>query len=310
MTVGETERMAPAEARPTPQDIRTVSVIVPHLDDYDNLDACLTLLGEQTFPSDRTEIIIADNGSSRGLDALRELVGKRGRVVGVTERGAGPARNAGVRASLGEALAFIDSDCRPDRRWLEEGLAGLRFSDIVGGRVDVLVGDERRMTAAEAFESVFAFQNERYVKRRGFTVTASMFVSRSAFDAVGPFENGVPEDIDWCRRARAKGYRIGFAPRSIVGHPARRTMDELERKWRRLTLEWFTAATRDGRGRALMMLHEWGGLLAIAPGALALITTGRLSGGRDRILAIGALTRIRAYRFMVAHRAILGLGER
>ena len=91
--------MAPAEARPTPQDIRTVSVIVPHLDDYDNLDACLTLLGEQTFPSDRTEIIIADNGSSRGLDALRELVGARGRVVEVKERGAGPARNAGVRAS-------------------------------------------------------------------------------------------------------------------------------------------------------------------------------------------------------------------
>ena len=123
---------------------------------------------------------------------MRELVGARGRVVEVTERGAGPARNAGVRASRGEVLAFIDSDCRPDRRWLEEGLAGLRFSDFVGGRVDVLVEDPRRMTAVEAFESVFAFQNERYVKRRGFTVTASMFVSRSAFDAVGPFENGVP----------------------------------------------------------------------------------------------------------------------
>ncbi|HXE26145.1 MAG TPA: glycosyltransferase [Roseiarcus sp.] len=310
MTAGETEPTAPAEAGGPPPDIKTVSVIVPHLDDYDNLDACLALLGEQTFPKDRTEIIIADNGSSRGPDALRELVGARGRIVEVEERGAGPARNAGVRASRGEALAFLDSDCRPDRRWLEEGLAGLRFSDFVGGRVDVLVGDKRRMTAAEAFESVFAFQNERYVKRRGFTVTASMFVPRSVFDAVGPFENGVPEDIDWCRRARAKGYRIGFAPRSIVEHPARRTMDELERKWRRLTLEWFTAARREGKGRAPMMAHEWGGLLAIAPGALALLTTRRLSGARDRILAIGVLARIRAYRFMVAHRAILGSAEK
>jgi GT2 family glycosyltransferase len=310
MTVGETEPTTPAEAGATPPSIKTVSVIVPHLDDYDNLDACLTLLGEQTFPSDRTEIIIADNGSSRGLDALRELVGARGLIVEVKERGAGPARNAGVRASRGEALAFIDSDCKPDRHWLEEGLAGLRFSDFVGGRVDVLVEDPRRMTAAEAFESVFAFQNERYVKRRKFTVTASMFVPRSVFDTVGPFENGVPEDIDWCRRARLKGYRIGFAPRSVVGHPARRTMDELERKWRRLTLEWFAAASRDGKGRAPMMLHEWGVLLAIAPGALAIMTTRRLSGARDRILAIGALARIRAYRFMVAHRAILGLAEK
>jgi GT2 family glycosyltransferase len=310
MTVGETEGMAGAEVGGAPLSIGTVSVIVPHLDDYDNLDACLTLLGEQTFPSSRTEIIVADNGSSRGLDALRELVGARGRIVEVAERGAGPARNAGVRASRGEALAFLDSDCRPDRRWLEEGLAGLRFADFVGGRVDVLVGDKRRMTAAEAFESVFAFQNERYIKRRKFTVTASMFAPRSVFDAVGPFENGVPEDIDWCRRAQAKGYRIGFAPRSIVGHPARRTMDELKRKWRRLTLEWFAAASRDGKGRAPMLLHEWGGLLAIAPGALSLMTTRRLSGGRDRILAIGALARIRAYRFMVAHRVILGRVEK
>jgi hypothetical protein len=31
-----------------------VSVIVPHLNDYENLDACLTLLGAQIFPGDRT----------------------------------------------------------------------------------------------------------------------------------------------------------------------------------------------------------------------------------------------------------------
>src|SRR5262249_41963875 len=152
-----------------------------------------TLLGAQSFPGDRTEIIIADNGSSRGPEAVRQIVGTRGRVVEVAERGAGPARNAGVRASRGKALAFIDSDCRPDPRWLEEGLAELASADFVGGRVDVLVEDPRRMTAAEAFESVFAFRNEQYVKDRGFTVTASMFVWRSVFDAVGGFDNGVPE---------------------------------------------------------------------------------------------------------------------
>ncbi|HTZ68028.1 MAG TPA: glycosyltransferase [Roseiarcus sp.] len=309
MTIGATERTAPLEAGGAPS-IGVVSVIVPHLDDYDNLDACLTLLREQSFPSERTEIIVADNGSSRGLDAVRELVGSRGRVVEVTERGAGPARNAGVRASRGDALAFLDSDCRPDRRWLEEGLAGLRSADFVGGRVDVLVEDPRRMTAVEALESVFAFQNERYVKNRKFTVTASMFVPRSVFDAVGPFQNGVPEDIDWCRRARLKGYRIGFAPQSIVGHPARRTMDELKRKWRRLTLEWFAAASRDGRGPVSMVLREWAVMLTIAPDALVLMTSRRLGGAPNRMLAIGALARIRAYRFVVAHRAILGLSEK
>ncbi len=41
--------------------------IIPHLNDYENLGVCLILLGKQTFPRERTEIIIADNGS-KGCD--------------------------------------------------------------------------------------------------------------------------------------------------------------------------------------------------------------------------------------------------
>jgi GT2 family glycosyltransferase len=305
MTFGETERAAPLLRDRGSLDVGVVSVIVPHLNDYENLDACLTLLGAQSFPGDRTEVIIADNGSSRGLDAVRAIVGTRGRVIEVAERGAGPARNAGVRASQGDAIAFIDSDCRPDPRWLEEGLAELQLADFAGGRVDVLVDDPRRMTAAEAFESVFAFQNESYVKGRNFTVTASMFVWRSVFESVGGFENGVPEDKDWCMRAVRQGYRIRFAPKSIVGHPARRTMRELKRKWRRLTIESCEGARREGRGPALVLLRQWVALLAVVPHAFVPLVSNRLSGMRNRILAIGALARIRAYRLAIAHWAVL-----
>ena len=249
----------------------------------------MRLLQAQSFPGDRTEIIVADNGSSRGLDAVRRIVGSRGQVIEVAERGAGPARNAGVRASRGEAIAFIDSDCRPDKRWLEEGLAELRLADLTGGRVDVLVEDPRRMTAVEAFESVFAFQNERYVKNLKFTVSASMFVWRSVFDTVGGFENGVPEDKDWCVRARRQGYRIRFAPKSIVGHPARRTMPELKRKWRRLTLKSCEGARRDGRGPVRVLLRQSAVLLAVMPHAFVPLVSKRLNGIRNRLMAIGVL---------------------
>jgi GT2 family glycosyltransferase len=161
------------------------------------------------------------------------------------------------------------------------------------------------MTAAEAFESVFAFQNERYVKKLNFTVTASMFVWRSVFDAVGGFVNGVPEDKEWCLRARRQGYRIRFAPKSIVGHPARRTMPELKRKWRRLTLESCEADRRDGKGAVAVLLRQWAVLLLIGPHAAAAVASKRLSGVRNRIMAVGALAEIRAYRFMLAHCAVL-----
>src|ERR1700733_12772753 len=304
MTVSETEQAAPLEAARGPLGVRLGSVIMPHLNDYDNLDACLRLLEAQSFPSDRTEIIVADNGSSRGFNAVRRVVGSRGRVIEVAERGAGPARNAAVRASRGEALAFIDSDCRPDERWLEEGLAELSQADFVGGRVDVLVEDPQRMTAAEAFESVFAFRNERYVEDLNFTVTASMFVWRSVFDAVGDFINCVPEDKDWCERAWRQGYRIRFAPKSIVGHPARRTMEELKRKWRRLTLESSEGARREGRAPVLVFLRHSAALLAVAPHAFLPLASKRLNGTRNRLMAIVGLAQIRAYRFSVAYRAL------
>ena len=310
MTVGETEQASPLEATGRPPGVGLVSVIVPHLDDYDSLDTCLRLLRAQSFPGDRTEIIVVDNGSWRGLDAVRRIVGSRGQVIECAERGAGPARNAGVRASRGDALAFIDSDCRPDERWLEEGLAELRSADIAGGHVDVLVEDPGRMTAAEAFESVFAFRNERYVKELKFTVTASMFVWRSVFDAVGDFINSVPEDKDWCERAWRQGYRIRFAPKSIVGHPARRTMEELKRKWRRLTLESSEGARREGRGPVLVLLRQSAALLAVAPHALLPLATKRLNGTRNRLMAIVGLAQIRAYRFSVAYRALTRRDEK
>jgi glycosyltransferase involved in cell wall biosynthesis len=309
LMVAEPGRTESAAADRGPPGVGLVSVIVPHLNDYDNLDGCLTLIGAQTFPGDRTEVIVADNGSSRGLDAVRQIVGSRGRVIEVAERGAGPARNAGVRASSGEAIAFIDSDCRPDERWLEEGLAELAMADFAGGRVDVLVEDPRRMTPAEAFESVFAFRNERYVKDLGFTVTASMFVWRAVFDAVGGFKNGVPEDKDWGERAQRLGFRVRFAAKSIVGHPARRTMPELKRKWRRLTLESCEGARQDGKGAARILLRQWAALFAVAPHAFVALGSRRVSGIRNRFVAVGALARIRAYRFMVAHKAVLGSFE-
>jgi GT2 family glycosyltransferase len=305
MNVTETANLGPAQAISDSGAADFVSVIVPHFDDYENLSVCLTLLQNQSFAKERTEIIVADNGSSRGIEAVREIVGDRGHVVEVAERGAGPARNIGARAARGETLAFIDSDCRPDERWLEEGLAELSFADIVGGQVEVLVEDQKRLTPAEAFERVFAFQNERYVKELGFSVTASMFVRRSVFESVGGFLNGVPEDRDWCERARAKGYRIRFASRSIVGHRARRTMTELRRKWRRMTSEWCEAERRKGTLPIIMLLRHWAVLLSIVPHALVLMRTNRLAGLSVRFRAIGALAHIRVYRLVFAHWVVL-----
>src|SRR3546814_11159267 len=72
------------------------------------------------------EIIVADNGSPGGKQALAALIGDHARMVIVPEKGAGPARNGGVAQARGDILAFTDCDCLPDPERLEIGRASGR----------------------------------------------------------------------------------------------------------------------------------------------------------------------------------------
>lgn len=175
-----------------------ISIIIPHYNDLASLDRCLTSLEAQTIDPGRYEIIVADNMSPSGLAAVEDVVGERARVVSAEERGAGPARNAGLAQARGTKIGFIDCDCVAEPEWLHTGLAALKNYDLVGGRMSVLVADGKRKTGAEAFECVFAFDNEIYVLKKGFSVTANLFCSRNAFENIGAFRTGVSEDLDWC----------------------------------------------------------------------------------------------------------------
>lgn len=283
-----------------------VSVIVPHYSDLDGLAACLDALERQSRRPD--EIIVADNASPQGLEAVERVAAGRARVVLVPERGAGPARNGGVAASKGAILAFTDCDCVPETDWLRQGLEALGAADLVGGAMRVLVEDEGRLTPTEAFERAFAFDNRTYVLRKGFTVTANLFCRRVVFDAVGGFRVGVPEDLDWCRRARDQGYSIAYAAGAVVGHPARRSWRELERKWRRLNSEAYGLAAASPGGRAKWLAKALAmpfSAVAHLPKALTAPTLGRFG---DRFAAASVLLRLRIWRMADSLRLLSGKG--
>jgi GT2 family glycosyltransferase len=285
-----------------------VSVIVPHFDDLANLEKCLSALERQTFARGQFEIVVADNQSSCGPERVDQTIAGRARLVVVSERGAGPARNGGAAAARGRTFAFTDSDCVPAPDWLEEGLTALADYDFVGGRVDVSVADERSVTPTEAFEKVFAFDFETYINRKGFTGSGNLFVPRAIFEAVGGFRNAVSEDVDWSRRAVAQGYRLGYAPGAIVTHPARRNWDELRRKWSRINRETFALQQQAPAGRLRWLMRT----MLLPASAVAhtprVLRSPRLSNGRERSGALAVLFLCRAWRFGDA--LMLGLAAR
>lgn len=275
-----------------------VSVIVPHYQDLASLDACLTALRSQTYPESDYEIVVADNASPVGRAAVEQVIAGRASLTVVPEKGAGPARNGGVLASRGALLAFTDCDCVPAPGWLAAGIAALGDAPVIGGRMTVSTSTPK--SGAEAFESVFAFDNEAYVTRKGFTVTANLFCSRKTFDQVGPFRTGISEDTEWCWRARDCGFSLVYAPAAIVAHPARRDWQSLVQKWSRINHESYLLAEMRGERRSwiLKQLSLPLSIIAHAPRVLSY----PLLTASERWKALQTLARLRLWRFADAVR--------
>lgn len=273
-----------------------ISVVVPHFDQKALLALCLHSLERQTLPRERYEIIVGDNMTPGGVEDL-ELQFPRVIFVAARDRGAAHARNAALAVATGEIIAFTDSDCVAARDWLETGLDALATADLCGGRIDVTAADAARPSPVEAFERVFAFRQRDYVARKNFAATANLFARRTAADAIGPFTNGLSEDLDWCRRGVLLGLRLAFNDRSIVSHPARRDWSELVRKWDRIILErWNGFATGTPLRRPLWLVLAAATALSAVPHLARVAFSPKLTRLRDRAAAAGVLTRIRFWR--------------
>lgn len=287
--------------------MQAVSVIIPHYNDLDGLDRCLWALARQTYPAELIEVIVADNCSPQGAQTVEQCIAGRARMAVSHIRGAGPTRNAGVAASSAPLLAFIDSDCVPEPQWLAAGIAALGGHDIVGGAVKVSAGNSGALSPAEAYELCFAFNMEAYIRKKGFTGTGNLFTPRRVFDEVGPFRAGMSEDIEWCHRATAKGYRLGYAAQAAVSHPARRNWTELRRKWLRTQAELYSLRPPTMPNRLRWLARSWAMPLSILAHVPAIWSSARLTSARDRRAALVGLVQLRLWRFVDGHRLALGL---
>ncbi|MEM6593505.1 MAG: glycosyltransferase [Pseudomonadota bacterium] len=269
-----------------------LSIIIPHLNDVVRLRRCLDALAPQV--SEAVETIVIDNGSDMDLGPVaRDFPWVF--FLTATERGAGPARNVGVGAAKGQRLAFLDCDCVPAQNWVAHILTMTGADRVTGGRVGTFDEGLGGFTSAQLFERVFAFDNARYIADLGFSVTANLVTTRAVFDKVGPFRTGLPEDVDWCTRARIEGFRLVYDPELAVTHPTREDWRALCRKYRRVEEERF--AIRD-QGALIWLILAF--LTGISPlrDTIKVLRTTRLQGRMERLKCLQALYRLRLTRML------------
>ncbi|MGL4541104.1 MAG: glycosyltransferase family 2 protein, partial [Polymorphobacter sp.] len=112
-----------------------LSVVMPCLDEAETLAICITK-AMRFFAENNVhgEVIIADNGSTDGSQAIATGLGAR--VVNVPIRGYGAALAAGIAAAHGRYVAMGDSDDSYDFLGLMPFLVRLRAGDelVMGNR--------------------------------------------------------------------------------------------------------------------------------------------------------------------------------
>jgi glycosyltransferase involved in cell wall biosynthesis len=222
------------------------SVIVPVRDDLDSLVRCLDALAAQTYPVERYEIIVVDDGSAVPIEPA--LAGGDGRrLLRRPPTGSYAARNAGIAASRGDVLAFTDADCLPATDWLERGVGRVVASaeTIVGGAIEIV---SRGRGAVDLYEVETALRQEEYVRVGGFAATANLFAARVVFERAGTFDEALQSagDVEWCRRAVRAGYQLVYEAGARVRHPTRQSVRQVCRRARRLSLGYETLAHRAG----------------------------------------------------------------
>jgi GT2 family glycosyltransferase len=180
------------------------AVIIPHYNDTARLMRCLAALMPQV--PDTVEVVVVDNASPVSLKAV-EQAHPGVRLIIEPQKGAALARNRGVAETSAAHLFFLDSDCVPAADWLAVALSLRGGADVIGGTVTLFDETPAPRSGAEAFETVFAFDNKGYIEKKGFSVTANLLTRRDVFEAVGPFRAGLSEDLDWCQRVQDGSYQ-------------------------------------------------------------------------------------------------------
>lgn len=208
--IGEWPVMVPSPSGSVldPSTHATFSVIIPTYGPAPYLCDAVRSALTQSHPVE--EIIVVDDGSPQPAVGVLGDLAAEVRVIRIDHRGLPAARNAGIAASRGSYIAFLDDDDLLEPRYVEAvaTLAAAR-PDLAVITTDswFLVDGKRRGTFYEANE--FPVTDQRAEALRRCFLTTKTTVRRQALAAVGGFDetaSNIGEDWDcWIRIALSGG---------------------------------------------------------------------------------------------------------
>lgn len=206
-----------------PVDTEKISIIIPVYKVEQYLDQCISSIVNQTYTN--MDIILVDDGSPDNCPAMCDAWAEKDsriRVIHKTNGGLSDARNAGMAASTGELMAFVDSDdwIAPDmyehlyQRLTEDG------SDIAACGVQMVWEDKTpsRMLTRDGScvlnqeEAMRAIIEESWLKQPVWYKLYKTELVRDILFPVGKYH----EDVFWSYQAVGRAQKVSVS--NYVGY--------------------------------------------------------------------------------------------
>lgn len=199
-------------------DYRKISIIIPNLHSPTINQTLDSLLDQEiSLPY---EIIVVGQDKFGIIDSYQDEHIKFIKTVEPTPPAL--ARNLGVASSTGDYLVFTDSDCVPEKNFLEMHLeANDGKSDrLLGGAVDIR-NDHNYWILSDNIATFHRTLTHTEPGTRDILPTLNLSLPKILWDRIGGFDTKIitaGEDADFSHRARKLGCEVLFSTKPKLAH--------------------------------------------------------------------------------------------
>ena len=197
-----------------------VSVIIPAYKVASYLAETLESVFAQTFSD--FEVILVNDGSPDTEEMEKVIEPYRDRIVYLRQenRGAGAARNTGLRSARGRYVAFLDGDDIWLPEFLSEMVSFIEGYDLVYANA-LLFGASQVavLTYMDTNPSSGEVTAESLLAERCNIITSGVLARREPIVELGMFDETLrnSQDFDmWMRIAKRPGARLAFLPKVLL----------------------------------------------------------------------------------------------
>ena len=215
-----------------------ISIIIPNKDQVESLDKCLESIEKSSYKN--YEIIIVENNSTEDATFAyyKKIESDKIRIVYWTDEfNYSAINNFGVKHARGDYLLLLNNDVEViTTDWLEELTANCQRKDvgIVGARlyypddtiqhagIVIGIGGVAGALFVGMPRMFTGYLHKAAIQQDLSAVTAAcMMVKRSVYEELGGLEEELKvafNDVDFCLRAREKGYLVVYDPNVELYH--------------------------------------------------------------------------------------------